>query len=184
MITIHILGLDQYVVGHYSKENTANLAQLYESDPELLNFHAPNTMVFHEGVEQTSWNTIVIVRAPKKYKVVEAQVADYLLKTLNEFSMNLEIEFEYFEEDSRYEYINGKYPRYIGEDNVHVHEFNFDGEEGEEVPLEHIHDHDHAHEEEEEEDSLDGIDITDPDQIYLGNAFEGFEERLSESKKK
>jgi hypothetical protein len=75
-------------------------------------------MVFHAGVEQTSWNTIVIVKAPERYSVLEAKVADYLIKTLSEFTINLEVEFEYFEEGHHYEHVNSSYPRFIAEENL------------------------------------------------------------------
>src|SRR5574344_1397922 len=118
MITICILGLDQYVVGHYSKDHTGNLANLFETSPDDVNFYAPQSMVFHDGVEQTSWNTIVIVKAPHRYENLEAKIADYLIKTLSEFTINLEVEFEYFEEGHRYAHLNSSYPRFIKEDNL------------------------------------------------------------------
>ena len=58
MITISIYGLDQFTVGHYSGEHTANLAQLFETKEENISFYSPNAYVFHNGVEQTSWNAI------------------------------------------------------------------------------------------------------------------------------
>jgi hypothetical protein len=171
MITISILGLDQFVVGRYSKDNSANLANLFESDENLLNFYAPNAMVFHHGTEQTSWNTIVIVRAPIKYKACESKVAEYLMKTLSEFSINVEIEFEYFEQSSHYEHINDSYPRYIASDNI-VSTDDMPGE----------HDEDDEDEEPDPRDRSD-LDPNDPNQIYLGNAFEGFEDKLAAKEK-
>ncbi len=182
MITIRILGLDQFVVGHYSKEHTANIAQLYESSEDLINFYAPNAMIFHNGVEQTSWSTIVIVNAPEKFRPFEKEVANYLLTTLSDFSIHLEIEFKYFNEGNRYERVNTQYPRYLASENVADDEIPFQfGEEPEamegdirigEDPQEHHHhdcdcDHDHDHKEE----------------VFLGNAFEGFEEQLEEADK-
>ncbi|MCI5940209.1 MAG: hypothetical protein SPI62_05915 [Candidatus Enteromonas sp.] len=176
MITFQILGLDQFVVGHYSKEHTANLAQLYESDESLINFYAPNSMVFHDGVEQTSWNTIVIVRAPEKFKPMEAHVANYLIQTLSEFSINLEIEFEYFSSSSRYEHINESYPRFIREENIKeadvtlsndmpdLHEEETECCEGDECECHHCH----PHEEEKENDQ----------EIFLGDAFAGLDDKL------
>ena len=40
MVTISIYGLDQYTVGHYSKEHTANLASLLEVDEKDVVFYA------------------------------------------------------------------------------------------------------------------------------------------------
>lgn len=164
MITISFLGLDQFVVGRYSKENSANIASLFETDEALLNFYAPSAMVFHHGVEQTSWNTIVIVRAPVKYKPLEAKVADYLLKTISSFSINIELEFEYFEQSSHYEHINDSYPRYIASDNI--------------VNTEDEPEDDDCCDEADPRDRAD-LDPNDPNQIYLGNAFEGFDEKLA-----
>ena len=181
MITISFLGLDQFVVGHYSKEHTANLANLFEADPDALNFFAPNSMLFHEGVEQTSWNVLVIVRAPEKYRPLEGKVADYLLKTVVDFAVNVELEFEYFEPGRHYEHFNPDYPRYMKESNIRS-EGEYDGslyQEGE----------DPEHDEEEHCCHRDGeadprdradLDINDPEQIYLGNAFSDFEEKLAE----
>ncbi len=167
MITIQILGLDQFVVGNYSKRHSANLAQLYESDEDLINFYAPNSMVFHAGVEQTSWNTIVIVRAPMKFELLESKVAEYLLKTLSEFSINIELEFEYFAPGHRYESINDAYPRYISGSNIR----DDDEEDGPEMEIS-------LSQGEGEEPNPE-----DPESIYLGDAFAGFDEKLEEAKK-
>lgn len=180
MITIQILGLDQFVVGHYSKDHTANLAQLYESDESLINFYAPDSMVFHNGVEQTSWNTIVIVRAPEKYKPLESHIASYLMQTLSEFSINVELEFEYFSSSSHYEKINHDYPRYIKEGNLKetnvtlsndMPDLEGDGDccQGEDCSSEHEGDHcccGHCHHEEKPSEE-------EQPEVYLGNAFAG-----------
>lgn len=118
MITISILGLDQYVVGHYSKEHTKNIANLFEVGDEKISFYSPNAYMFHNGVEQTSWDTIVRINAPCKFKIFEEKVSKYLIQTLKEFTINLAIEFYYFEDENRHEYINTEYPRFLSEDNV------------------------------------------------------------------
>ena len=83
MITISVIGLDQYVVGHYSKQHSKNLAALFETSEDNISFIAPDCYIFHNGVEQTSWNSIVRVTAPRQFEKLEANVAKYLLKTLN-----------------------------------------------------------------------------------------------------
>ena len=118
MITITIYGLDQFTVGHYSREHTANLAQLFETKEENISFYSPNAYVFHNGVEQTSWNAIVKVNAPEKFEVLEEKVAKYLMETLKEFSINLSVEFYYYHSHHRYEHINKEYPRFITDDNL------------------------------------------------------------------
>lgn len=188
MITISFLGLDQFVVGHYSSEHTANLASLFEASPEMINFAAPNTMVFHEGVEQTSWHTIVVVRAPKKYQALEKQVAEYLLKTLIDFSVNVELEFEYFEEASHYEHFNPDYPRFIAKAPAGDDEYDGSMYQVGEDPAHDEEDecdchHDHDHEDEEDMSLRPDLDPNNPDDIYLGNAFEDFEKKMEERSK-
>ena len=150
MVTISIYGLDQYTVGHYSKNHTNNLANLLEVDEDAVSFYAPEAYVFHNGVEQTSWNAIVKVNAPEQCESHEAKVAKYLIETLKEFSINLQVEFYYYHSHHHYEHINKEYPRFIKEDNV----VNVEGEEYEEG-----------------------------DELYEGNIFENFEQKLEEAAK-
>lgn len=130
MITISIYGLDQYTVGHYSKDHTKNIANLFETSEDDILFYSPNAYVFHSGVEQTSWNAIVKVNAPEKFEPLEGKIAKYLLDTLKEFSINLTLEFNYFHGHHQYEHINKEYPRFITEENVAtVDEYDEDEEE-------------------------------------------------------
>ena len=66
MITVFIYGLDQFVVGRLSREMTPNLAKLYEVSEDEIIFVAPENMVFHKGVEQTSWNIIIMFTLLKR----------------------------------------------------------------------------------------------------------------------
>lgn len=166
MIIISVLGLDQFVVGNYSKNHTSNIANLYETMEEDVNFSAPQSMIFHNGIEQTSWHTAVIVRAPRRFMPFEDKVADYLLDTLSTFSINIELTFSYFEEEHHYEHINDRYPRYIEHENLmEVHddyeEEEYDGEEP------------------DPRDRAD-LDYNDEHQLYLGDAFAGHEEELEQ----
>ena len=133
MITIKVYGLDQFVVGRFSREITAQLAKLYEVHEDDINFVAPENMVFHNGVEQTSWNIIVHVNAPKKVLVLQDQVARLILESIGDVAINKSLEFYYYSEDNRYSKINENYPRFIATDNlVDIAEEDYeDMEEGE-----------------------------------------------------
>ena len=184
MITIQILGLDQYVVGHYSKDTTANIANLLETNEEEINFYSPyESLLFHNGVEQTSWNTLVYVKLPKKYEIFEHKLADYLIETLKDFTINVEINFEYIDEGKTYLFINHDYPRFLTEENIHDGEENEDenGEHEEhECSCGHHHDGKCSCDDDCDCDPRDraDLDYNDPEQIYLGDAFEGHEEEL------
>lgn len=171
MITIQILGLDQFVVGRYSRENTGNLAQLFQCGEDDISFYAPNSMMFHNGVEQTSWNIRVIVLAPSRFKGVEKDVADFIGKTLNLFAINMEILFQYFEEENRHVYRNMEFPLFISQDEIKDQGMTMRfGEMPEEDEIE-----------ESEEERISGQAEAD---VFVGDAFEGFEERYEANLKK
>lgn len=133
MITVTIYGLDQFVVGRLSREMTPNLAKLYELSEDEILFVAPENMVFHKGVEQTSWNVIIHVNAPKKVSVLQDQVAELILESIGDVAINKVVEFYYYSEDNRYSKLNESYPRFIDSDNlVDIAEEDYeDMEEGE-----------------------------------------------------
>ena len=133
MITVVIYGLDQFVVGRLSREMTPNLAKLYELSEDEILFVAPENMVFHKGVEQTSWNIIIHVHAPKKVSVLEDQVAKLILESIGDVAINKMLEFYYYSQDNRYSKFNEAYPRFIAADNlVNVADEDYeDMEEGE-----------------------------------------------------
>ncbi len=118
MITITIYGLDQFVVGRLSRELTPLVAKLYEVDEDEINFIAPNAMVFHKGVEQTSWNILIEVSAPLKVAVLQEQMSDLMLNGIGDVAINKTIIFKYYSQDSRVQKLNGAYPRYISEENL------------------------------------------------------------------
>ena len=125
MITVTIYGLDQFVVGRLSQEMTPSLAKLYEVDEDEINFVAPENMVFHNGVEQTSWNIIIHVNAPMKVSVLQDDVARFILASIGDVAIHKTIEFYYYSQDNRYTKIDDSYPRYITEDN----QVNYDDED-------------------------------------------------------
>lgn len=118
MITLTIYGLDQFVVGQLSKEMTHNLADLYEVSEDDINFIATSNMVFHKGVEQTSWNALVRVHLPKKVMVLQDDAARLIMDMIQGPTINVAVEFYYYSEDNRYEKINEDYPRFITDDNL------------------------------------------------------------------
>ena len=135
MITIIFYGLDQFVVGRLSRELTENIAKLYEVKEEEITFVAPNDLVFHNGVEQTSWDLLIHVHAPKHSALVQDEVATFLLNAIGDVAIHKTVEFYYYVEGNRYQKINEDYPRFITEENLvdtEFDEYNEDIEEGEE----------------------------------------------------
>ena len=118
MITLEIIGLDQYTVGRYSKDHTKNIANLFETSEDNISFYAPNAYYFHNGIDQTSWNVVVRISAPHRFEIFQDKVADYLHKTLKDFAINIAIECHYYEDGNRFEFHNEEYPLFIKSENV------------------------------------------------------------------
>ena len=148
MITVNIYGLDQFVVGDVSLPLGKNLAKVYEVSEDDINFIASNNMVFHLGVEQTSWRVIVEVNVPKKLEVLQDQALEVINHYLKDVAINVETFFRYYSSDHHSLSINNEYALYLEEKP----EMEFDSEYSEEL------------EEGEEED-----------QIYTGDIFEGLD---------
>ncbi len=118
MITIIFYGLDEFVVGRLSRQITPALAKLYEVNEDDINFVSPNNMIFHNGVEQTSWQVLLHVHAPMKVSVLQDQVAKLLFADIGEMAIHKTIEFYYYSQDNRYQQINKDYPLYLKEENL------------------------------------------------------------------
>lgn len=149
MVILKFYGLDQYVVGNYSKEHTTNIAKILETSEEEILFYAPNSYIFHKGVEQTSWNTIVVVMLDEKYHDLQAELSQYLIETLKPFSINLHLAFNYYHTHHTLSHFNDKYPHFIRDDNL--------------VKV--------------EEEDTSNVDILDDDQVYTGDIFKDFKKK-------
>lgn len=149
MILFKVYGLDQFVVGNYAKEHTSNLAKLFECHEEDIMFYAPNSFIFHKGVEQTSWNTVIEVLLPNQYHTLQENVNKYLVKTFSLFAINLHIVYTYYDRHHLYEYLNPKYPRFITDANLVK-----------------------AEPEEVSED-----DLLDEEKVYTGDIFKDFDKK-------
>ena len=133
MVYIKVVGLDQFIVGRVSRDYTDKIANLYEMDEDEVNFVAPNCMIFHRGVEQTSWHVLVNVMAPKKVLVLQDQMSDLIKAAFANVTINLDIVFSYYSEDDYDFYRNNDYPRYISEDNIVDDEVEYEDVDDDEI---------------------------------------------------
>lgn len=130
MIKIEISGVDPYLVLAYSKDHTSNIANLFEVEEDQILFVANDDLVAYKGVDQTSWNAVAHVYLQEKYEPVEKLVAKYLLNTLNELSVHVNLDFIYIHSHAEYVYVNDAYPRFLDEKHRGENE-----EEGEEIEI-------------------------------------------------
>ncbi|MGI6714223.1 MAG: hypothetical protein ACOX3K_04205 [Bacilli bacterium] len=155
MITITILGLDHYVTGEISKQAIPALSQMLRIPETDILFFGPEGGLYFQGVDQTSWQGVIIVTLPETLKNKERDIAAYLLTSTSDSLLNLSVEFHYFATGSYYERVNEDYPRFLREDDLQQ--------------LEADEENDDAGVDEEEHQS--------GEEVYHGNAFADFEER-------
>ena len=122
MVNVFVYGLDQFVVGEVSLELTANLAKVMEISEDEINFVAPHDMVFHNGVEQTSWRVYVEVKLPQTFEKLQDQIRKVILHYLCEVAVHVEILFYYFAMSEHSQYINDQYDPYLTEDEASTYE--------------------------------------------------------------
>lgn len=133
MITVNIYGLDQFVVGDISIPLSKNLAKIYEISEDDINFISSNNMVFHAGVEQTSWRVIVELNVPKKLEVLQDQALEIINHYISEVAINIEVFFHYYLSDHHALHLNKDYPLYLeGHEQMEFEsEYSEELEEGE-----------------------------------------------------
>lgn len=115
MISVFVYGLDQFLVGDLSASMGKDLAKVYEVDEDDVNFVAPNSMVFHNHAEQTSWRVIVEVNVPKKLEVLQEQAQRVIIHHIKQIAIHVEIIFKYYLSDHHHLEINDDYPLYLEE---------------------------------------------------------------------
>lgn len=153
MITVSILGVDVYLALKASKEMTPHLSELYEVPMDQINFYAPESLIIHNGVEQNERNILVRVHAPRKFKALQKNCAQIIYEFLKDICVHCSVEFFYYDEENRFEFVNNEYPLFMTESNsVEIVEDENDDEESEKNPEE---------------------------EPYLGNIFEDFEKRMN-----
>ncbi len=130
MINVTLIGQDIYLASEIEKGMLSQLAKLYEVDEDEIIVSAHESFLYHGGVEQTSYHLLVRVEAEHKYCSLEKNVAKFLLKYLENYSVHVRVYFLYFESNHLYERINEDYPLYLNESNlVNVEDSSFEDEE-------------------------------------------------------
>ncbi len=167
MINITFYGVDPYMLRGLSKDLTEKVANLCEVEKEDVLFMSSDGLLCHDGVEQDDWYALIYVDMPHELEFLEKKFIELFKLYLNKVTLHFEVIFRYYHNHSHYVELNNDYPRYIDEKNQ-VYAQN--DEELEENSEDECHDENCSHHHDE--------------RVYLGNAFEGFEEKLEEIKEK
>jgi hypothetical protein len=111
------MGLDVFNVSLISKKIHRQVVELYNCQDNELIIYGSEGFIFVHGIDQSSWDLLVRVVAPNKYKEKEKEMATFLLNYLQKIVIHRTVEFIYYDEKNRYQVIDKDYPRFITEAN-------------------------------------------------------------------
>lgn len=134
MINVTLKGIDIYLAGEFDREIHSKLASLFHVRSEEIITTALESLVFHQGVDQTTYQLVIKFELPECYRQYEKVVADYVLSASQDFSVHTLCYFIYVKEENIYERIDEDYPRFMDEKNIVEYDEN-DSNEGEEQEI-------------------------------------------------
>ncbi len=115
MIIIKCFGVDPYVTSAYSKKYIPLVKQRFDIADEFIVI-APDEYIYHDGVEQTSWQGIIEVLISPKYRPIEKELAHALISYFTEEVVNIRLFFNYIEDTQFYTLENKDYPPFVVDD--------------------------------------------------------------------
>ncbi len=137
-------GFPDFVVREYSQIYLKSISQIFETEENEIVFVHDNSLVLHNGVEQTMWFCFIELSLDERYKYFEDIMNKFLYETLKEQAINLSITYKYCVNSSNKIILISEYPKFVSEDNaVEVTQPEYEEE-----------------------------DIMDEEKIYTGNIFE------------
>ena len=127
MIIVTLKGADVFLSGEVERALFPTLAKVYNVDENELILHAQDGYLYHDGMDQTSFNLLVEIVAPEDYVDSEEMVASILMESSKNYSVHVRILFSYYDSTHYYERVNKDYPEYITEmQKVEVDESEYD----------------------------------------------------------
>jgi hypothetical protein len=115
---IEIFGLDKYVVATLSEQLYLPLIKLTKVNENDLFFSVFESMIFHRGVDQNAWHTIIrifLLETDMKYQ--EAMKALFV-EALKDQTIHLHFEFYPHSKENLHHVIREDYPLFVAESNA------------------------------------------------------------------
>jgi hypothetical protein len=114
---IEIFGLDPYVIAKLSKQLHHPLVKLTNIDDKTLFFSAHETMLFHHGVDQNAWHTLIRIHLPTALRPHQQAIMSLFQKMLQEQTVHLQFQFNYLDVTTTPTIFQADYPLFVTEKN-------------------------------------------------------------------
>ena len=121
-MVIEIFGLDKYVVASLSRELQPSILKLIQLEPSQLYFAVHETLIFHDGVDQNAWHTMVKVQLESAQVHHQAALVKLLTQALKPHTIHVHLEFYVQPASQSTHLLNEDYPLFVSETN----QVNFD----------------------------------------------------------
>jgi len=115
---IEIFGLDKYVVATLSEQLHEPLIKLTKVNEKDLFFSVFESMIFHQGVDQNAWHTIIrifLVETDMKY---QEEMKTLFIEALKDQTIHLHFEFYPQSKQNIHHVIREDYPLFVAESNA------------------------------------------------------------------
>lgn len=115
---IEIFGLDKYVVATLSEQLHLPLIKLTKVNEKELFFSVFESMIFHQGVDQNAWHTIIrifLVETDMKY---QEEMKALFIEALKNQTIHLHFEFYPQSKQNIHHVIREDYPLFVSETNA------------------------------------------------------------------
>lgn len=133
MIQILLKGVDEFLGAHIEKELTPNIAKICDVKNDDIYFISLHSIIYHQGVDQTSFHMIMQIELEEKYRKNENELVEYLLNASKKFAVHCHIQINY-SNGNVYERIDKSYPLFVTSSNqVEIEDDNEDDNEEDEI---------------------------------------------------
>ncbi|MGA0097412.1 MAG: hypothetical protein ACO3H6_02400 [Bacilli bacterium] len=116
-MVIEIFGLDKYVVASLSRELQPSILKLTQLKPSQLYFAVHETLIFHNGVDQNAWHTMVKVQLEPGQTQHQTALIQLLTKALKPHTIHVHLEFYVQPTHQSTHLIQEDYPLFVSETN-------------------------------------------------------------------
>lgn len=116
-MNIDFYGLDMYIVSELSVDIEKKLASLLKIKIEDIIISATEATLFHQGVDQNAWNTVIKIKLLKSLQPLQTDIANTIYKVIKAHTIHVNMIFEYIEQFHEVLFISSDYPRFVTEQN-------------------------------------------------------------------
>lgn len=115
MINIVLKGVDEFLGAEVEKDFAPQVSKILHVSPDDVVVTCLHSMIFHGGVDQTSFHMIVTFEMEDEYKKYEEELVEFILSASKNFSVHAHVNFFYLSDTKSR--IDNDYPLFVTEKN-------------------------------------------------------------------